>query len=318
MFIEFEKWHGAKNDFLVVWIITSERDTVLESLKRQAKSICSRDGSGVGADGLMVLETTLRQDILPKEMHIINSDGSLAKNCGNGLRCAAMSVKRKHHRKSDDELEGVTLKVQDMSYDCRFVGKNLDKMVAVTMPVPHINLQNSWHLDATGKIQDVLKSRVDDPKAQAFKLLYEPSSVTLGNEHIVLFSEDSSKEICLEIGPKLQTFRGPTFTGINIHFSRPVGLEKDDLKSARIDINDDISELYEVWPWERGAGFTQACGSGASAVAACAYLVDMASRDGWIGIDMPGGRLYARQASDGEHVVLTGPAKLVFDGRLDL
>src|SRR5205809_607514 len=95
MFLDFEKWHGARNDFIVVWISDADGEIVEGSLKRQAIALCDRR-SGVGADGILILRGKKREDLTPDRLAIVNSDGSLAANCGNGLRVAALSVLKRH------------------------------------------------------------------------------------------------------------------------------------------------------------------------------------------------------------------------------
>src|SRR5690606_32979571 len=106
------KWHGTKNDFIIIRISSADGDLVLESIKRQTQSLCDRR-SGVGADGILVLHSEQRGDLTPHGLTIINSDGSLAKNCGNGLRCAALSILRAHLQNGNchDLPEAIELKV---------------------------------------------------------------------------------------------------------------------------------------------------------------------------------------------------------------
>ena len=80
MLVPFEKWHGCKNDFIVVWLEPQAKE-VFQSLQKRASQICARDGAGVGADGILVLHQDSRNDLQPATMTIINKDGSLAANC---------------------------------------------------------------------------------------------------------------------------------------------------------------------------------------------------------------------------------------------
>ena len=115
MIVDFEKWHGCRNDFLVIWSTHNEANYLLGSLQRQASALCSRKGEGVGADGLLILLTESRADLKPDKLVIINADGSLASNCGNGLRCAALSVYKKicQYGHVSDEPEFIELKVKE-------------------------------------------------------------------------------------------------------------------------------------------------------------------------------------------------------------
>lgn len=308
MFIPIEKWHGCKNDFIVTWMLATDRDTVFETLKRLATKLCARDGSGMGADGILVIEVRSRKDIYPEALHIINSDGSLAENCGNGLRCAAMSVRRKSHKDTASDIDGVTFNVMGREIDCRFIGKSSQPNVAVTMPVPTVNEENSWHTD-------VLSSYLDIAAAHP-ALKGELATVSLGNPHLVSIVAAASAALAKTAGEPLQTVRGGD--GINVHVGHVEELTDRDHQRAKADLSESIGELYKVWPWERGVGATQACGTGACAVAVSAYEGGMIERSDWIAIDMPGGRLYAKQSAAGEPVILAGPAVFVFSGEIEI
>ena len=308
MFIPFEKWHGCKNDFMVVWMIATDRDTVLESLKRLASKLCCRDGSGIGADGILVIETRTRKDIYPEALHIVNADGSLAENCGNGLRCAAMSVRRKSHKETSSDIDGVTFNVMNRSIDCRFIGKTTNPNVAVTMPIPTVNDAHSWHQEVTSAYKKIA--------ALHPKLNGELTTVALGNPHLVAIVSQADIDLAKIAGEPLQSSRGGD--GINVHVGHVEELTDRDHQRAKSDLGESIGELYKVWPWERGVGPTQACGTGACAVAVATYESGMVERSDWIAIDMPGGRLYAKQSSPDDAVVLAGPAAFVFSGEIEI
>ena len=308
MFINFEKWHGSKNDFVVTWMVSTDKDTVFESLRRLAPAICTRDGSGLGADGILVIETIARKDVVPVALHIINSDGSLAENCGNGLRCAAMSVKRKANRDLNQEIEGVTFNVLGRSIDCRFTGKISRPLAAISMPIPTINEANSWHKEAVAAYKCLA--------ASVSKLNGDLTTVGIGNPHIVAIVEEASSELARKAGAPLQSIRGGD--GINVHLAHVENVTDKDRQQAKAELGDPISELYRVWPWERGAGATQACGTGACAVALAAYDTGTVDRSSWVAIEMPGGRVYARQSNEGEPVILAGPAVFVFAGEIEI
>ena len=168
MFVEFEKWHGCRNDFVVIWHSESDGDVVLDSLKRQAVGICDRR-AGIGADGILVLSVKKRSDITPERLTIINSDGSLAQNCGNGLRVAALSVLKAYKdtlgdiglklaKRSDEPPfpEIVTFDVCGRPLHCRYIlegASTLSPFVAVDMGVPKINEENPWHCNALEAVQ---------------------------------------------------------------------------------------------------------------------------------------------------------------------
>src|SRR5690606_29206086 len=116
--ISFEKWHGCRNDFIVLRMRQTSADEVLPSLVKAAPRLCSRDGSGIGADGILVLHEGPGDPLRPVELSIVNSDGSLARNCGNGLRCAGASIVRQamQQGKSLDEFTWLELPVMQQNF----------------------------------------------------------------------------------------------------------------------------------------------------------------------------------------------------------
>lgn len=308
MFVDFEKWHGTKNDFIVIWILTPERDLLVPTLQRLAPSICNRDGSGVGADGLLVLISKSRKDPYAEELVIINSDGSLAKNCGNGLRCAAASARARAHREGIVEFDGVTLKVQSNEIDCRFLGKKTMPLVAVTMPVPTTGEENAWHADVVNRTRQIQQEHEG--------LKGDIETVDIGNPHVVISVDDASHDLAERCGPVLQSCRGGD--GINVHLASSMEITEKDQHRARLEIGETLGEIIKVVPWERGVGPTQACGTGACAVGVVALASGLTERSEWIGIEMPGGRLYVKQANSNEEVILAGPADFVFNGSVEI
>ena len=308
MFIDFEKWHGAKNDFVILWILHPDRDLIVPTLQRLAPKICNRDGSGIGADGLLVLITKNRKDPFAEELVIVNSDGSLAKNCGNGLRCAASSARLRAHREGILDFDGITLTVQGKPINCRFLGDSDNPMVAVAMASPELNTSNSWHAEVHAMCKQL--QRDHGP------LNGELETVSLGNPHVVFFVNDASKKLAEIAGQPLQAVRSGD--GINVHIASNLDITDQDQQLARRDIGEPLGELLKVFPWERGVGLTQACGTGACAVGVAVLDSGLVDRSEWVGVDMPGGRLYVKQSTSGDDVILAGPAKFVFSGSLEI
>lgn len=312
MLLKIEKWHGCQNDFIVTWISDVDSDVVLGSLKRQATRLCDRR-TGVGADGVLVLTTRKRDDLTPYQLTIINSDGSIAKNCGNGIRCAASSILKAHRERGrpDDLPEAVELLVEGATMTARFLSQSVAyPMVAVEMGVPIMGEDVVWHADALTAVKAAVQT------AGAPELAREVAVCELGNPHIVITSDHASRELMLKIGPALQS--QPRHDGMNVHLVKPSSPKDFDQARAGQELGKGLVDLCTVYVWERGAGETMACGSGASAVAATAMASGLVDRDGWYGIDMPGGRLYARQAQEGDPIVLAGPATFVFTGTIEI
>jgi diaminopimelate epimerase len=149
MFKKFEKWHGCKNDFIIFYTSDHQADMVKTSLVTLAARLCGKSGDGIGADGVLLLQTKLPDDPLPYKLTIINSDGSIALNCGNGLRVAALSSRRRSSEidPSSGDCELVSLEVEGKVFNCRFSegGSKTYPYVTVDMGIATGNDSLSWH-----------------------------------------------------------------------------------------------------------------------------------------------------------------------------
>lgn len=311
MFIDFEKWHGTKNDFLIVWLSDADGDIVLNSIKRQSAGFCDRR-SGVGADGILVLHTHQRGDLDPYKLTIINSDGSIAKNCGNGLRCAALCVLKAHLNSGNPrELpEACELEVEGTTFLCRYLdNRTLKTLVAVDMPTASTGKDVPWGAAAITAAKNLLAEAGMQPAN------YEISVCDIGNPHIIIATEAASRELMLKIGPALQTRCG--IDGINVHMVNSGTLSDAERSEARKQLGQNASEKFKMFVWERGAGETMACGSGACAVAVTAMAGGLINRSEWIAVDMPGGRVFIKQEDSADPVTLAGPAAFVYSGKLE-
>ena len=161
MQLDFEKWQACQNDFIVIWLSSHDIKNLLPSLQRQATNICSREGLGIGADGILCLETENRSDIEPRKLHIVNSNGSLANNCGNGLRCAALSYYDKFYAqaKGADKTDLVELHVAEHNYVCEFItfkGSSYP-LVSVNMGRAQLNEENLDHNELYSDLRQCLE-----------------------------------------------------------------------------------------------------------------------------------------------------------------
>ncbi|MFK7826029.1 MAG: diaminopimelate epimerase [Oligoflexales bacterium] len=315
MKILFEKWHGCQNDFIVIWTNSNESKYLLTSLQRQANQLCNRTGLGIGADGILVLNKD-HGDEFPKNLSIINQDGSLARNCGNGLRCAAASIYQRHQEelKKDEILEQVELCVEGRSFLCQFLHEANSKpvpMIAVDMGLLALNEQNSWH----SKNRELLRG---EELSDLTKNLGEAFSAEIGNQHIVFLCENCKEpeSILMQLGPKLQ--KTPYWDGINVHIAMEASWNISELSEAKKALGSPIGDLYEAWVYERGVGPTQACGSGACAIGASILSQGFTTRGEWIAIKMPGGTVFVKQVEANEGVLLAGDANFIFSGELNL
>ena len=304
MHLEFEKWHGCNNDFVVAWIQRTDKDLIIPSLQRQAARICSRTGSGIAADGLLILVTRDRRELYPEELIVINSDGSLAKNCGNGLRCAAGSVLRKLQAAGTapgDMPPAFELPIQGRVFWCKVFDQKVfgaKGFIGVGMGEVEVEAIGPGH-----RLRAALELALMSPRADQL-VFYR---VVIGNPHLVLLGMPPDAMRLAAFAEAIQNLDG--WDGINVHFAEECAAVKN--------VSVQVDQSWTVLPWERGVGLTQACGSGAVAVAAAVAAQDaMGESEGWTMIRMPGGDLFIQIAE--ENHTLAGPAELAFTGALKI
>ncbi len=245
-----------------------------------AVKLCDRH-FGVGADGVLV--TGLREG--RPFMCVVNADGSRPEMCGNGLRCVALYlVDRGLVRESAFEVA--------TEAGPHFVRVLRDgSLASVEVRMRHASLEAS----------DVLAARQGRFVEQPFELGAEQvtlSAVSMGNPHAVTFDALGGREG--ELGPRIE--KDPRFkAGANVGFAQVRG--QDDL---------------ELVVWERGVGFTLACGTGACAAAVAAVETGRAHRHAPITVRLPGGALTIKVGDPAAPIEMTGPARRVFEGELEL
>jgi diaminopimelate epimerase len=276
MLLRFTKMHGLGNDFMVLDLISQHAHIQ----PKHARQWGDRH-TGVGFDQLLLVETPSNPDV-DFRYRIFNSDGSEVEQCGNGARCFARFVfdKRLTVKK--------TIKVETKGGIIELRLRN-DNQVTVDMGAPRLEpSQIPFEADAEAISYPV---QVDGRTV-------ELATVSMGNPHGVLRVDNVDTAPVHELGPKLE--HHPRFPNrANIGF---------------LQIIDDHRARLRVW--ERGAGETQACGTGA-----CAAVV-AGIRQGWlqtpVQIELPGGLLDIEWAGPGKPVLMTGPAVRVYEGQVRL
>ena len=239
--------------------------------------ICDRF-RGLGSDGLLAF------DPRAMSLRIFNPDGSEAQKSGNGLRIAAAHAVMEHGAGKDFQLRtldrGNAVKV--MERNGAEVVSEIDigrpSFRAADLPALFDGEPDRVHLDTpAGRIEAML--------------------VSVGNPHCVVFGEKVTKERCLELGPHVEHHQAfPERANMQL-------FEVGDRGHVRIEI------------WERGAGYTLASGTSASAVAAACMRAGLV--DERVVVKMPGGDLNVRREAEG-HLVQSGPARRVYRARVDL
>lgn len=281
--IGFIKMHGTGNDFIVVdgrsFLPVTE-----EWLKEKAPELCNRH-FGIGADGILVILPSERADA---RMRIFNPDKSEAESCGNGIRCVARVLAcHQGHQKgcvSIETLAGVQAVTYERESDGNF-------RFTVDMGPPILEPERIPTLLGDGRT--ALNVPIFCPPAGSFV----GHCVSMGNPHLVIFA-GAVDELPLErVGPFLENH--PAFPKrTNVEFVEV--LSRDRLR---------------VRVWERGAGITLACGTGACASVVAAILTGRT--DNTVTVSLPGGDLTIQWNGEGG-VLMNGPAVEVFRGEVSV
>ncbi len=274
--IPFVKMHGAGNDFVVVDCLDGDP---VDDWRAFASFALDRH-LGIGGDQLLLVQRSREADY---SMGIRNADGSSAEMCGNGIR-AFLKYVRDRGLTDRDQISVETLAG---IVHPRWLG---DDHVEIEMTRPVLEPQKiPTTLGTSGPLVDVPLD-VDGE-------VHTATLVSMGNPHCVIFVDDPQTFPVRELGPRIENHDA---------FPQRTNVEFVGVRSP--------SELVQR-TWERGAGETLACGSGACAVAVAAVLSGRAGRD--VRIELPGGTLSVRWPDDDGPVWLSGPAATVFEGELD-
>ena len=269
----FVKMNGLGNDFVVV----EARAQAFAPTPDEVRAIAAR-GSGIGCDQLIALEPSKVGDAF---MRIWNADGSEVSACGNAARCVGWLVMQATGgREARIETRAGLLHARAAP----------DDRIAVDMGRPGLDWRDiplAEAMDTRGIELQV--GPIDAPH------LHTPGCVSMGNPHVVFFVADAAEAPVREVGPMIE--RHPLFpTGVNVGF-------------AEVQARDRIR--FRVW--ERGAGETRACGTGACAALVAAERRGLTGREARVVLD--GGELEIAWRPD-DHVLMTGPVEVEFTGRL--
>ncbi len=291
--IPFLKMQGCGNDFIM---IDDEGGRLSwDDLSRLARKYCPRR-FGVGADGLIAIghgPLTGEQwpDGADYEMRYINADGSRAEMCGNGIRCLGKFVADElgEERETLNIATGAGLLSVRLIHD---VGGPVHS-VAVNMGVPGLT---------AGEIPTTLRPVAD----QLVSVLLEVNDdrvaltgVNMGNPHAVIFVDSITEHHVEVLGPMISTH--PVFpNGVNVEFVQVISENK-----------------LRMRVWERGVGETWACGTGACASFVAAVLNGHCKPGNETTLALNGGDLMIHWLGEGRPVRMTGPAKIVYAGKLD-
>ena len=273
--MEFRKMNGLGNDFVVL----DARARPLSISQELARAIADRK-TGVGCDQLIVIEPSATADV---RMRIWNNEGFEVESCGNASRCIAniLFAEKRQPVATIDTKGGFLI--------CEKGGNGL---VTVDMGAPRFGWQDiplSEPFPDTRHIELQL-GPIDAP------LIHSPSVVNVGNPHCIFWVKDLDVVDLAKAGPMLE--------------HHPLFPERANISLARVDAKDHIT----LKVWERGAGLTRACGTGACAALAAAARIKLTYRKATV--TLPGGDLAIEWREQDDHILMTGPIAYEFDGFL--
>ncbi len=274
--MKFTKMHGAGNDYVYINCFEEQVDR-----PRELAVEVSQRNFGIGSDGLILIMPSAVADV---RMRMFNADGSEAEMCGNGVRCVAKYA-HDHGLVDKTQIRVETGNgVLDLALEVGSSGRV--ERVTVNMGTPGLT---RGVLPMTGAADEQVVSLPVEVDGQTFEI----TCVSMGNPHCVIYVADVDSFPVAEVGPKLENH--PLFPKrINVEFVQVVS----------------PSEVRQR-TWERGAGETLACGTGASAVTVAGVLTGKTERR--IVNHLRGGDLQLEWLEDGP-VMMTGPAVEVFSG----
>lgn len=276
--------HGIGNDF----ILSDDRKSSISNeidYGTLAKKLCHRR-FGLGADGFIVAVSSKTHDI---GFRIFNSDGSEAEMCGNGIRCFSKYI----YEKSILMQKIINIETKAGSIvpllDINFEG--VVELVKVDMGEP---VFEGKQIPCTLK-----EGRIVSEKIEVLGNELEITAVSMGNPHAVIFIEnDMEDSLFFKLGPAIENLE--------------IFPKKTNVEFVKVLSENEIS----VRVWERGAGETLACGTGACACVAACVLNNKTSEE--VAVRLKGGSLDIKWNRANNHIFKTGPAKFVYETALEL
>jgi diaminopimelate epimerase len=277
MQLEFVKYQGLGNDFVLV---DNRNQNTPYLTPAQAIQVCDRH-FGVGADGVIFLLPG--QDNADYTMRIYNSDGSEPEMCGNGIRCLAQFI---------NNLEGKTT-------------SKISTLAGLIVPEVQPNGQVKVNMGQPRLLAQDIPTTLAAPEEKVINCPIEAAGqswsvtgVSMGNPHCITFVPDVTAIALEQIGPQFE--HHPAF---------PQRTNTEFIEVVRPD-------FLKMRVWERGAGATLACGTGACAALVAGVLTGKCANAATI--ELPGGPLYIEWSETEQTLWMTGPAQKTFTGVLSL
>lgn len=287
--IEFTKMHALGNDYVV--INETENTVVPEDKKNPFSAEISTRRFNVGADGVIFACKSDKADV---RFRIFNSDGSEAEMCGNGIRCLAKYVYDK------EIVKKTTMKIETMEdiKEARLTVDDNDDVVSIEIDMGRgfFKPEEIPAIAPSGNSNVFIDEEVD---VEGEKIIMSAASV--GNPHAVSFTDVNIDDIDLDFyGPRIETH--PAFPEkVNVHFVNIV---------SEGEIN--------ILTWERGAGFTYACGTGTTTCVLLGYKMGLLSNE--VLAHLSGGDLNITVTEEGDELtaMMKGKAVTVYDAIMDV
>ena len=276
--LKFEKYQGAGNDFVIV----SEKELIEKGIPEYgefASQVCNRH-FGIGADGLIILKYVASMPF----MFFFNADGSQAPMCGNGIRCFS------HYLVNNHLIDGNEFVVKtvpgDLTIRVNYDEEKDDFSARVNMGKPIFNIKELINTEKEQFLRE--KINIDGKEI-------EISYIFMGTDHSVIFVNDFSDYDIDEIGKKIENYTDLFPKKVNVNFVKVYDRKR-----------------MEVITWERGAGRTLACGTGATASAVLARTFGFV--DNKVNVKVPGGQLVIEYEGGENNAFMTGPSEKISEG----
>ena len=276
--IPYVKMNGLGNEIVVV------------DLRHSSKVFSAAEVAAVAAnrqsrfDQMMVLHARKTKNT-DAYVRIYNADGSEVGACGNGTRCVGWILGQASGGRSEINVETIAgildVEVKDAS------------SITVDMGEPRFNWQD---IPTAEEFRDTRAIELQIGPIDA-PVLHSPSVVNVGNPHAIFWVDDVTAHDLGRFGPLLE--------------NHPIFPERANISLAQVTARDAIT----LRTWERGAGLTKACGSAACAAVVCAARKKLTGRR--VTVTLPGGPLLI-EWTEGNHILMTGPAEFEYEGQLDL
>jgi diaminopimelate epimerase len=293
MKLNFTKMQALGNDFILI----DDRDGALRRISSLAEKLCDRR-FGIGADQLLLL---CHSNVAEFRMRIFNADGSEVEMCGNGIRCLGKyilddilrceeSPYAKRYCQSIDVLTVETLAgIRQIFTSSSLFKIDLGEPVFEASAIP---------VRATSVAGSIRDGKVIGHRLKAGNMTHEVNCLSVGNPHAVLFVKNIKEVDVGTVGPLIEN---------HATFPNRTNVEFVEVKNRN---------TIHVRVWERGAGETLACGTGASASAVMSAVLGRTAQK--VNVHLPGGKLSIHWNKKDNHVYMTGPAEKVFTGSIDI